>query len=179
MSCFSFFIKLTISEMAREINLRDKLNTFLQSAVFVFMSIGTSCSQQNSDRNIKADISAKAKNELNFAGVNFTVAGGVVTLTGNCGSEKSKNTVEQTVKDVNTIKGINNKITIAPVIINADLPLKQDVDSVLAQYPTVEADVNAGVILLHGKAKQQDSNKILAALNGLHPGKIKNELTLN
>ena len=110
--------------MAKQINSGNKSKSILPYVFFVFMLINTSCSQQNEDKNIKADLSAKAKNELNFAGVNFTVTDGVVTLTGNCGSEKSKNTVEETVKSVNTVKGINNKIVIAPVNINADLRLK-------------------------------------------------------
>ncbi|MGI4804471.1 MAG: BON domain-containing protein [Janthinobacterium lividum] len=165
--------------MANQINLRSKLNINLQFIFFVFMLISISCGQQNQDKNIKADLSAKAKNELNFANVNFTVADGVVTLIGNCGSEKSKNAVEQTVKSINIIKGIDDKIVIAPVTINADLPLKQNVDSVLANYPAVEANITAGTIILQGKTKQQDADKILAALNNLHSGKIKNELTVN
>ncbi len=136
----------------------------------------TSCNQANEDKNIKADLFAKAQNEVNFAAVNFTVEDGVVTLTGKCASEKSKGQVEQTVKSVNIVKGIINQIVVAPVELNADLPLKQAVDSVLKNYPLAKADVNGNTILLEGKAGKKDVDKLLLGLNKLHPGKIENQL---
>ena len=146
--------------------------------LFLLMAIGTSCSKERRDKDIKADLTAKAKNELNFAAVNFTVEDGVVTLTGKCGSEKSKGEVEQTVKGINIVKGIINKIVVAPVVISSDWPLKQSVDSVLKDYPEVQADVKSGTIVLEGKVQNKDAGKILAGLNQLHPQKIENELKL-
>ena len=104
--------------------------------LFLFMLIAgcTSCSKDHRDKEIKADLTTKAKNELNFAAVNYTVEDGIVTLTGKCSSEKSKSEAEQAVKGINIVKGIINKIIVAPVILNADLPLKQAVDSVLKNF---------------------------------------------
>ncbi len=144
--------------------------------LFMLIAICTSCSQANQDKHIKADLTAKAKNDLNFAGVNYTVNNGMVILTGNCSSAKSKAEVEQTVKGINIIKGIDNRIVIASVVINADFPLKQAVDSVLKTYPQVQATVNKNIILLEGKAEKKDIGKLLLGLNKLHPDKIENRL---
>ncbi|WP_158824720.1 BON domain-containing protein [Mucilaginibacter lacusdianchii] len=137
-----------------------------------------SCSQESRDKEIKADIATKTKTDLNFAGVNYTVDKGVVTLSGNCASKKSKSEAEQIVKSINIIKGVNNQILIAPVVITADLPLKQSVDSILKDYPAVQADVDQNTIALTGKIKQQDIKQLLPALNSLHPNKINNQLMI-
>jgi len=158
---------------------KQKLNLHIFSLfLFMLITVCSSCSQKHVDKEIKADLSTKAKNELNFAAVNYTVKDGIVTLTGKCSSEKSKHEVEETVKGINIIKGIDNKIVIAPVVINSDFPLKQAADSVLKGYPTVEANVSDDTITLDGKAKKQEVAKILPALNKLHPGKIDNKVTV-
>lgn len=150
------------------------------SAVFLFMLIAvcTSCSKEQKDKEIKADLAAKAKDQLSFAAVNYTVDGGVVTLTGKCSSEKSKGEVEETVKGINIINGIINKIVVAPVVLNKDLPMKQSVDSVLKDYPSLQANVSGDTIMLDGKAKKQELSKLMPALNKLHPTKIDNRLQM-
>lgn len=146
--------------------------------LFMLMAVCTSCSKAHRDGEIKADLATKAKYELNFAGVNYTVENGVVTLTGKCSTQKSKDAVEQMVKEINIVKGLVDRIVIAPVVINADAMLKQTVDSVLKKYPTVTADVSKNIIILEGKAPQKDLGKIMPALNQLHPDKIDNRLQL-
>jgi osmotically-inducible protein OsmY len=142
----------------------------------LMLMVFSGCSQQNQDKHIKADLAAKTKSELNFAGVNYTVDGGVVTLTGKCASEKSKSEAEQLVKSINIVKGIINQIEVAPVVLNADLPLKQAVDSVLKSYPAVQANVSGNIILLQGKTGKKDVSKLLSGLNELHAAKIDNQL---
>lgn len=137
-----------------------------------------SCNEENKDKNIKADLTSKAKGQLNFAAVSFTVEDGIITLTGKCSSKKSKGEVEQTVKSINIVKGIINQIEIAPVTINADFVLKQAADSVLTSYPLAKAEVNGNTILLEGKAEKKDVEKLLAGLNKLHPDKIENQLKI-
>jgi hyperosmotically inducible protein len=152
--------------------------TILLLSLF-YAGILSSCSQQELDKEIKADIATKAKSELNLAAVNYTVENGVVTLTGRCASEKSKGEAEQTIKGINIIKGLVNHIEVAPVVLTTNLPLKQAVDSVLKTYPTVQANVKGDTIVLEGKAKSKDASKILAGLNPLHPQKIENELKVD
>lgn len=142
--------------------------------LLLFFCVG--CSQQELDKEIKADIAAKAKSEISLAAVNYTVENSVVTLTGKCSSEKSKSEAEQTIKGINIIKGIVNQIEVAPVVLTTSFPLKQAVDSVLKTYPTVKADVKGDTIVLEGKAQSKDAGKILAGLRPLHPRKIENRL---
>lgn len=144
--------------------------------LWLLIVVCTSCSQKNSDKNIKADLSAKAKTDLSFAAVDFTVDDGVVTLTGKCASEKAKGEAEQTVKNINIVKGIINQIEVAPVTVKADFVLKQAVDSILASYPLAKAAVNGNTIVLEGKAEKKDMDKLLSGLNNLHPDKIENQL---
>ena len=151
-----------------------RLNRLLLSLFLA--GILSSCSQQELDKEIKADLTSKAKNDLDLAAVNYTVEDGVVTLTGRCASEKSKSEAEQTVKGINIVKGIVNHIEVAPVVLTANFPLKQAADSVLKTYPRVQANVKGDTIVLEGKAKNQDAGKILAGLKPLHPQKIENQL---
>ncbi|MEX8548579.1 MAG: BON domain-containing protein [Mucilaginibacter sp.] len=151
-----------------------RLNKILFS--LFLLGILSSCSQQELDKEIKADLTTKAKTDLNLAAVNYMVEDGVVTLTGKCASEKSKSEAEQTVKGINIVKGIVNHIEVAPVVLTTNFPLKQAADSVLKTYPTVRADVKGDTIVLEGKAKSQDAGKILAGLKPLHPQKIENQL---
>src|SRR5689334_2774140 len=94
-----------------------------------------SCSQERKDREIKADLTVKAKNMIDYAGVRFTVKGGIVSLSGECPTENAKNTVERKAKDLYAVKGIISHIVVAPVTIGTDHQLKQSVDSVLGNYP--------------------------------------------
>src|ERR1700709_661922 len=83
--------------------------------IFQGVMLLQSCSPQ--DTTIKADLVTKAKSDKDFAGVRFTVDKGIVTLKGECATEKSKSTVETTVKGVYGVKNVVNDIAIAPVVI--------------------------------------------------------------
>jgi len=135
-----------------------------------------SCSQEQTDKEIKADITVKAKSNLNFANVNFTVDKGVVTLTGKCPSEQNKEHIEATIKSISIVKGIIDSIQIAPVTITADQPLKQAVDSVLMDYANVDANVSNDTVTLMGKAKKQELTKLMQQMKKLNPLQINNEI---
>jgi hypothetical protein len=145
--------------------------------LYVGMAAGLlACSQAKLDKEIKADLVTKAKTDVNFAGVSYTVDEGVVTLTGACSSAKAKSEAEKTVKSINIVKSVNNQIVIAPVIMNADFPLKQSVDSILATYPSVQANVAQQMVTLTGKTTTQEVDKLLPAIQKLNPSKIDNQL---
>ncbi|MBS7564684.1 BON domain-containing protein [Mucilaginibacter sp. Bleaf8] len=154
----------------------NKAGIISACCIALLIIILQSCSQPQRDKEIKADIATKTKSDLNFAGVNYTVNDGMVTLTGKCASEKSKAEAEQTIKGINIIKGISNQIIIAPVTIGTDLPLKQAVDSVLKSYPAVQADVAQNIVTLTGKIKKQEAAKLMPAINGLRPASINNQM---
>jgi osmotically-inducible protein OsmY len=136
----------------------------------------TSCSQQQTDKEIKADITVKAKSNLNFAGVNYTVDKGVVTLTGKCPSEHAREEIEGTIKSINIVKSFIDSIQVAPVIITTDQPLKQAVDSVLMNYAAVDAKVSNDTVALMGKANRQDFTELMQKMKKLNPLQIKSNV---
>lgn len=145
----------------------------------VVLSSTSGCSEKRKDQSIKADIVTKAKTDVNFAGVEYTVDKGVVTLTGTCATEKSKAAVEKTIKSINIINGMVDRIQIAPVVLNADFPLKQSVDSVLANYPRVETNVSQQIVTLNGKITHNALSKLLSTIKKLHPAKVENQLVVD
>jgi hyperosmotically inducible protein len=142
----------------------------------MYLLVATGCT---TDKDIKAQITGLAKTDVNFADVNYTVENKVVTLTGYCPSKKSKDEVEATMKSIRVVKGINNQIQIAPVVLDNAFPLKQAVDSVLAQYPTVQANVTTTQVTLMGKVKKPEADKLLPAITKLNIGQVINQLTVN
>ena len=135
-----------------------------------------SCSQQEIDKETKADITTKAKTDISFAGVNYTVADGVVYLSGKCPTDKAKTSVEGTVKDIAGVKNVVNTISIAPVVLTSDYALKQSVDSVLKNYAGVQADVRDSMVVVKGEAEKKDMQKLMEGLYSLNAKKIENEL---
>jgi hypothetical protein len=132
----------------------------------------------SNDKKIKTEIAAKTRSDINFAGVLYSVEGKVVTLTGYCPSIRSKLAVEGTIGEINVVKGIIDKIQIAPVTLSSDLPIKQRADSVLGQYPTIQARVDSSKIILIGKGTPQELQTLVPALNKLHPAGIENHIAL-
>lgn len=166
----SYLLNLAVMQPVR--------NWLTVSLILITLLGFTSCSQQDRDKEIKADITVKAKSDVNFVGVNYTVTNGIVTLTGTSPTAKTKAAVEQTVKSINIIKGINNQLQIGPVVLDNDFTLKLAVDSVLAGYPAAQATVDDQVVVLTGKTSKQEAGKLLPAIDKLHPAKIDNQLIL-
>ena len=70
-----------------------------------------SCKGKNKDADITAAIQSKTQSDASFAGVNATVADGVVTLTGQCNDDNCKTNAENSVKDIDGVKSVVNNIT--------------------------------------------------------------------
>jgi osmotically-inducible protein OsmY len=130
------------------------------------------------DNTIKADLASRAKEEKDFAGVTFIVENGVVTLNGECPTEKSKSTVEKAVKDLYGVKNVVDNIRIAPVVIGVDQPLKESVDSILQQYASVEAITKDSIVYLNGKIENDKLKKLTDAISSLKPLSVVNGLSL-
>lgn len=154
---------------------REQNKFIFTIVVFQLIILLAGCSP--ADTTIKTDLVTKAKSEKDFAGVRFTIDRGVVTLAGDCATEKSKNTVETTVKGVYGVKSIINNITIAPVVIGVDQQLKQGVDSVLKDYPNVEAITKDSMVYLQGKLPDAEVLKLKTAINTLKPKMVDARLT--
>jgi osmotically-inducible protein OsmY len=155
--------------------MNTKLNRTHKS--FFALAVATALiSGCTTDNEIKADIAAKAKNDLNFAAVGYTVDNRIITLTGNCPSLKSRQQVLQTVKGINVAKSVVNRIQIAPVILDQELSIKQAADSILAAYPGVTASVKEGQLVLSGKASTQENAKLTEAMSRLPGLSVDNRL---
>lgn len=137
-----------------------------------------SCKEKNKDADINAAIQSKTQTDANLAGVNATVADGVVTLTGQCADENCKTNAESAVKDIDGVKKVVNNITVAPVTINPDQELTSGVQRITARYEGVEGEVNDGVITLRGQLKRDSLQQLMMDLNALRPKKIENQLVL-
>ena len=139
----------------------------------------TGCTQQTKDKGIKQIIGSTAKEEIAFAGVSYSVKGGNVTISGICATEKEKTKVESEVKQTAGVKSVSNLITIAPVVLNGGHLLKKAVDSILMDYPAVQASVQDSVVYLQGQLKNGEVEKIMTALQALHPKVITNQLQIS
>jgi BON domain len=145
--------------------------------VAVLCVIAASCSPKQKDKDIKAMLATTAKTDVTFAGVNYIVSNGVVTLSGACPAKKYKDQVVSTVKETSGVKRVVDHINIAPVQLTGDFALKQSVDSVLMKYPTVEATVQDSTVILQGQTEDKELPKLEQALSSLQVKGIENQLS--
>jgi hyperosmotically inducible periplasmic protein len=134
---------------------------------------------KSKDKDIKQSIAVGTKEELMFAGVNYTVRNGVVTLTGNCPGEELKNKMIKRVLSTSGVKNVVDRVAIGPVVLDQDFVLKQKVDSVLSRYAGAASSVKNGVVYLSGDVKKAEAEKLLQSLNKLPLGSIVNNITAN
>jgi osmotically-inducible protein OsmY len=148
------------------------------SIMFFSLLLFFHCSQLEKDEKIKATMASTAKLETAFAGVDYRVENGIVTLSGNAPTEKVRNKVEERVKNLPGVKEVVNRISIEPVVPSADYSLKYSVDSVLKKYPNVKATIKDGVITVQGTADSKKAVKLFNALSRLNPKSITNEMVI-
>jgi hypothetical protein len=133
---------------------------------------------QTSDSEIRADIAGKAQENLYFAGLQYTVNKGIVTFTGNVPSEKALTKVRQTIEGINVIKDVRYQIAISPVVLDTLTPIKLQIDSLLANYPLVNANVNSAGITLKGEIAAAERTKLMEAIKLPHVSLVKDSLTI-
>lgn len=133
---------------------------------------------QTSDQEIRADIAIKAQQDLNFAGLHYTVSNGIANFTGNCPSEKAFKKIQQTIKNIHVLKAVNYNVNIAPVKLDTLTPIKLQVDSLLAQYPQVIAKVDTASITLKGTITALNKAKLIKALSLTHYSAVNDSLTV-
>ena len=155
-----------------------RVKGMVQLSLLALVIFLTGCSQQKKDREIKADITAKAKSEIAFAGVNYTVSNGIVDVTGVCPSAKERDKVESAVRRIAGVKEVKNSIAIGPVVLDADFSLKQSVDSLLMNYNLAGASVENSNVILTGSVPEKDLQKILNGLKKLPVAGVVNQLAV-
>ena len=146
---------------------RLSLNPIKNTCLFCMASIyliATGCSR---DEGIKGAIRIKAKDNLYFAGVMYSVDHSIVTLTGKCPTKESRDKVALAVKDIGKVDSVINQITLGAVSIDNSLVLKQKLDSVLVKYPQIVADVNKTKVRLTGRLPSKNEPELFATVRGL------------
>ena len=154
-------------------------NLSLQYQVFLLLIISVliGCTQ-DTDTSLKADLTAKAMVERDFQGVGFMVKDAVVTLVGDCPTQKAKDAVAEKVKNTYRVKQVINNITIAPVVIGTDDLLKHSVDSVLQQYAGAFAITKDSTVYLQGTVAGDKQQQLTTAINSLKPKALENNLSI-
>lgn len=135
----------------------------------------TACSGYERDQQIKADLTIKAKEDINFAGLNFTVQDRHVNIWGICPTESAKKEVIRKLATIHVIKGIHAKLVVAPLKIDTNFALKQRMDSLLARHPNSWPEITGQSIIIKGSVKEEQLPQLL---NSIHKT-IPNHLLIN
>jgi len=153
--------------------------------VFAFACITIiSCKGKQTDAEIQTSINDKIASTSGMKGLNASVKDGVVTLSGECGTEECRKDCADAVKNVKGVKSVENNIQVAssasqaPVEINTDETLRTSVSDVVKNYKGVEADVRDGVVTLRGEIKRDNLQNLIISLNELKPRKVENQLII-
>ena len=163
-----------------------KLTKLLMAIAIVTTVSFVSCKPKDTD--VQTAIETKLKAKPDMGNVTVDVKDGIATINGVCKDDVSKADCEKIAADEKGVKSVVNNLTIAsaaptaattaPVTIAADDPLTKSVTDATKDYPSVNAAVNNGVITLTGEIKKASLPKLMMALNGLHPKKVDNKLTV-
>jgi 6-phosphofructokinase len=152
------------------------LNTRLKFCACLMLVLG-GCSQYERDRQIKADITIKAKNDVNFAGLQYTVKDGIVRLTGKCPNEKSHLLVKQLLQSIHVIDSIDDQVKIMPVELGAHFAIKLSVDSILAVHPQMKAEITDTTVVVTGRAHGKEIQSIKDAIEQVNRGRNLYQIT--
>ncbi len=144
-------------------------------AIILLCTVAVSCNSKVDDQKIKADISKHLLENNNYVGVTSSVQDGVVTLAGVCQGENCAADIENTIKDIDGVKKVNNNIRKDN---STDLTLRTSVQSIITKYPGVQADVAGGVVVLRGNIDRENLQSLMSDLATLHPQKIDNQLVV-
>jgi hypothetical protein len=187
MTCRTSSYKLLVfvhlnSEITIVVGNYDSLFKFLmkpiQSKIYSFaitVLLMAACSSYERDKQIKADLTVKAKEDINFAGLKFTVQDRYVHIWGICPTERAKTEVIRKLAAIHVIKGINAKLVIAPLKIDTNFVLKQRMDSLLARHPGLWSELSGQRIIIKGRIKDKQLPQLL---NSIHQA-IPNRLLIN
>ena len=155
-----------------------RVRSFLLLLFCLGLLLTAGCNRQAIDQDIKTQLALKAKTELNYAGLQYTVNGGTVTLGSRCPTPKAKSEVLRSVKDIAGVKQVVDRVRVAPLLIGTDYTLKSPVDSVLARHPLALARVQDSVVTLTGQVDEKQLQNLLSGLSSLYPKQVHNQLQI-
>ncbi|RZL42359.1 MAG: BON domain-containing protein [Pedobacter sp.] len=151
---------------------------FIKSVMLFALASVMLFSCKPKDADIKTEVEKKLTSiELTATAVD--VKEGVVTVGGQAKDDAGKLAAETVSKEVKGVKSVVNNVTVAaPVVIATDDVLTQSVKDAVKDYPTVVANVNAGVVSLTGNITKDGLRNLMMVLSTLKPKKIDNKLTV-
>jgi len=148
--------------------------------ILVCTLLMVSCNSYEKDKQIKADLTIKAKEDINFAGVNFTVKNRDVKIWGNCPTYKSKMAILQKLGTIHVINHIDDQLAIGQLYLGQDHDLKLLADSLLAKHPESWAVITDQNVILKGNVKEKQLPKLLEAIHQQIPERaLINQTTVN
>ena len=138
-----------------------------------FALLAPACKKKPKDEDLKAAIE-----KVLAPGVTVAVADGVATLTGEVADEATKTAAEAAAKAVEGVKSVTNSLSVTPppppVEIAAEPALVQAVNTAVASFKGVTAEVKEGVVVLSGEIKKADMARLMAAVMALKPKSVDN-----
>ena len=159
---------------------RNKGRILLAGIVLFLLSFQlVSCGGENNDAAIQTKISELTNNTSELQNVSASVSKGVVTLLGQCKSEKDREKAEKVIKNIDEVEDVINNITVTESIeITPDSQLKDLTEKAVKEYKHIRADVSNGIITLRGSIEQDDLQKLMMDLNSSRPRRIDNQLVV-
>ncbi|HEX2535268.1 MAG TPA: BON domain-containing protein [Chitinophagaceae bacterium] len=132
-----------------------------------FLLVLSSCSQSYRDREIKKDLTVKAKEAPEFAGVSYRVDNGTVTLMGTCPTREGRSKVQSATGSIAGVQQVRNEVMVAPLLLTEDYQTKISADSLLAAAPKAWVTVQDGIIVLHGTLEAEEKIRFLEGMTKL------------
>jgi hyperosmotically inducible periplasmic protein len=142
-------------------------------AISLLAFISSGCKSKRSDSDIRMDVEKALRADAGTSTVTADVTDGVATLSGNVADASAQSRAATLASGVKGVKSVQNNVTVAaPVVITPDDPLTTAVRDAVKDYPTVNATVNDGVVIVTGDINSNDWKKLKMSLDGLHPKRV-------
>lgn len=156
------------------------LNSIFAGLVLFLISFQIiSCGGENNDAAIQTQITSITQTTPELEAVSASVSKGVVTLVGQCKSEKDRERAEKAIKNINDVKDVINNITVTEnLVIASDSELRDQAAEEIKKYKGIQTDVNNGVITLRGSIDKDKLQQLIMDLNALKPKRIDNQLVV-
>lgn len=144
--------------------------------ILCFAIFFTSCNNKPNDAELQQSVNTTLKNNDNYKGVTASVDKGVITLNGSCVGENCSTDIEKKIKEDKNVDSVINNIQQSPS--PTDLTLRTSVQTLITNYPGVEADVANGVVVLRGSITRDNLTGLMDSISALHPAKIDNQMVV-
>ena len=145
-------------------------------AIIPFAIFFSSCNNKPTDAELQKSVNTTLKKADNTKEISASVNNGIVTLTGSCAGENCSTDIEKKIKEDKNVDSVINNIQQSPPA--TDLTLRTSIQTIITNYPGVEADVANGVVVLRGTITRDHLAALMDSISALHPAKIDNQMVV-